>query len=99
LCHKKPTLLHRGFNKGRRTVNIFTTNCESTKRQDKLVLCKLEMASDSINREALGFKMRKIYISKNIINCTKTTYDFIKFCEKCGANQIHSCAPQAKGIR
>lgn len=42
--------------------------------------------------------MRKIYISKNIINCTKTTYDFKKFWVKGGANQIHSCAPQAKGI-
>jgi len=25
-------LLHRGFNKGRRTVNIFITNCENTDR-------------------------------------------------------------------
>jgi hypothetical protein len=91
-------VLQTGYNKGGRTVNIFITNCESTKKQIKLVFCKLEMASDSINRESLRFKMRKIYVSKNIINCTKTMYDFIKFCAKCGANQIHSCAPQAKGI-
>jgi hypothetical protein len=53
------------------------------------------MASDSVNRDALRFKMRKIYVSKKIIDCTKTIYDFIKIFVKCGVN---SSVPQAKGI-
>jgi hypothetical protein len=58
-----------------------------------------EKAFDSINREALRYKMRKIGVSENVVSNTEKMYQDIKFCVKCGENQRSSCAPQTKGLR
>jgi hypothetical protein len=44
-----------------------------------------EKAFDSINREALWYKMRKTEVSENMVS--NIMYQDIKFCEKCGENQ------------
>jgi len=41
-----------------------------------------EKAFDSVNREALWLKLRKIGVSENMINCIKIMYQDIKFCVK-----------------
>ena len=41
-----------------------------------------EKACDSINREALWLKLRKIGVSENMFNCIKIMYPDKKFCMK-----------------
>ena len=57
-----------------------------------------EKALDSINREALWYKMRKTGVSENMVSNREKMYQDIKFCVKCGENQRSSCAPQTKGL-
>jgi hypothetical protein len=56
-----------------------------------------EKAFDSINREALWYKMRKTGVSENMVSNIEKMYQDIQFCVKCGENQTSSCAPQTKG--
>jgi Reverse transcriptase (RNA-dependent DNA polymerase). len=68
-------------------------------KRDSLFWCfvDFEKTFDPINREALWFKMRKVGVSGNVVNCIKIIYQGISFCVECGEDQISSCAPQTKG--
>jgi hypothetical protein len=58
----------------------------------------LEKASDSIDREALWFKMRKKGVSDNMVECIKKMYN-TKFCVKCGGHEVTDFLEQRRGIR
>jgi hypothetical protein len=69
-------------------------------KRGKLYLCFVdyEKAFDSINRQALLYKMRKMGLSENVVSGIETVYQDITFCEKSGENQVSSCAPQTRGF-
>jgi hypothetical protein len=48
---------------------------------------------DSIHREVLWYKMRKMGVSENMVNCIEIMYQDTKFCVRCGENQRSSHAP------
>jgi hypothetical protein len=48
----------------------------------------LEKAFDSIDREALWFKMRKKGVSDNMVESINKMYDDTKFCVKCGRDKV-----------
>ena len=86
------TWFQMGFTKGKRTVNnifiIKTCVDECLKvKKGKLYWCfvDFEKAFDSINREALWYKMRQTGVSENMVS--NIMYQDIKFCEKCCENQ------------
>jgi hypothetical protein len=56
-----------------------------------------EKAFDSVDREALWFKMRRLGVSENMVNCTRIMYRGTKFCVKCGENEVTTIAPQTGG--
>jgi hypothetical protein len=53
-----------------------------------------EKAFDSLDREALWFKMRRIGVSENMLNCKRIMYESANFCVKCGENEVTTFAPQ-----
>jgi Reverse transcriptase (RNA-dependent DNA polymerase). len=81
-------LFQTGFAKGRRTIDIFIIKTSNDKyltaKKGRLYWCLVDLkkAFDSSNREALRFKMRKIEVSENMLNCIKIMYQDIKFCVK-----------------
>jgi hypothetical protein len=99
-------MFHASFTKGKRTVdNIFIIKTCVDKylkvKRGKLYWCfvDFEKAFDSINTEAMWYKMRKIGVSENMVSDIEIMYQDIKFCVKCGGNQRSRCAPQTKGLR
>jgi D-mannonate dehydratase len=56
----------------------------------------LEKAFDSTDTEALWFKMRRNEISDKMLNCIKKMYNGIKFCVKCGEEEVTDCVEQIK---
>jgi hypothetical protein len=58
-----------------------------------------EEAFDSIDREALWFKMRRIGKSENMVDCIRIMYEGTKFCVKCGENEVTTFALQTRGVR
>jgi hypothetical protein len=58
-----------------------------------------QKAFDSIDREALWFKMRRIGVSENMVNCIKIMYEGTKFCVKCEENEVTTFASQTRGVR
>jgi hypothetical protein len=48
----------------------------------------LEKAFDSIDREALWFKMRKKEVCDNMVECIKKLYNNTKFCVECGGDEV-----------
>jgi hypothetical protein len=63
------------------------------------LLVDLEKAFDSIDREALWFKMRKKGVSENMVRCIKKMYEGIKFCVKCEGDNLTDLVEQRKGVR
>jgi hypothetical protein len=59
----------------------------------------LEKAFDSIDREALWFKMRKKGVSDNMVECIKKLYNNTKVCVKCGGNKETDFVEQRRGVR
>jgi hypothetical protein len=62
-------------------------------------LVDLEKAFDSIDREALWFKMRKKGVSDNTVECIKKMYDDTKFCVKCGGDEVTDFVKPRRGVR
>jgi hypothetical protein len=62
-------------------------------------LVDLEKAFDSIDREALWFKMRKKGVNDNMVECIKKVCDDTKFCVKCGGNEVTDFVEQRRGVR
>jgi hypothetical protein len=58
-----------------------------------------EKVFDSINREALWFKMRMKGVSKRMVSCFSNMYEGIKFCVRCGNNEVTNFVTQTKGVR
>jgi hypothetical protein len=54
-------------------------------------------AFDSIDSEALWFKIRRIEVGENMVNCIKIMYEGTKFCVKCGENEVTTFVPQTRG--
>jgi hypothetical protein len=63
------------------------------------VFVDLEKAFDSIDREALWYKLRRKSISDNMVECIRGMYDGIKFCVKCGKDVVTDCIEQERGVR
>jgi hypothetical protein len=57
-----------------------------------------EKAFVSSDGEALWFKMRKIGVSENMVNCVGIMYEDTKFCVKCGVNEVPDFAPKTRGV-
>jgi hypothetical protein len=62
-------------------------------------LVDLEKAFDSIDKEALWFKMRKKGVSDNMVQCINKMYDYNKFCVKCGGDEVTDFVKQRRGVR
>jgi hypothetical protein len=56
-----------------------------------------EKAFNTVEREAVWFKMRRIGLSENMVNRTKIMYEGSKFGVKCEENKVASFAPQSRG--
>jgi hypothetical protein len=67
----------------------------------KLYWCfvDFEKAFDSINREALWFKMRTKGVSERMVSCLSNMCEGIKFCVRCGNNEVTNFVTQTKGVR
>jgi hypothetical protein len=59
----------------------------------------LEKVFDSIDREALWFKMRKKGVSENMVTCVKKMYEGIKFCVKCEGDNLTNLVEQRRWVR
>jgi hypothetical protein len=59
----------------------------------------LEKAFDSIDREALWFKMRKKGVSVNMVRCIKKLYEGIKFCVKCDGDNVTDFVEHRREVR
>jgi hypothetical protein len=89
----------------RTTYNIFviktTVNRYLRVKRGRIYWCSvdLEKAFDSIDREALWFKMREKGVSDNIVECIKKMYADTKFCVKCGGDEVTDFVKQRRGVR
>jgi hypothetical protein len=77
------------------TVDIF----KSSKRRIYWCFVDLEKAFDSIDREALWFKMRRKGVSDNIAKCIKKMYNGTIFCVKCGGDEVIDFVEQRRDVR
>jgi hypothetical protein len=59
----------------------------------------LEKAFDSIDREALWFKMRNKGVSVNVMRCIKKLYEGIKFCVKCDGDKVTDFVEHRRAVR
>jgi hypothetical protein len=60
-----------------------------------------EKALDSVHREALWCKLRRKGISDNMLKCIRDMYEYdgIKFCVKCGEDEVTGFIEQKRGVR
>jgi hypothetical protein len=91
--------------KGKRTRdNVFVIKTTTDKylrlKRGRLYWCSLncEKAFDSIHREVLCYKLRK-GVSYNTVKYIKETYEGIKFCVKCGEDEVTDFIEQRSGVR
>jgi hypothetical protein len=94
-----------GFIKGKRTTdNVFVIKTTIDKylrfKRGRLYWCfvDFEKAFDSIHREALWYKLGRKGISDNM-KCIREMYDGIKFCVKCGEDEVTDFIEQKRGVR
>jgi hypothetical protein len=87
--HEMLPIFQVGFVRGKRTLaNVFVIKTTVDKylrgKRDGIYWCfvDFEKASDSVDGEALWFKMRRIGVSKNMVNCIRILYEGTKFCVK-----------------
>jgi hypothetical protein len=77
----------------RATNNIFVIKTTVDRylrvKRSRIYWCLVDLykAFDSIDREALWFKLRKKGVSDNMVECIKKMYDDTKFYVKCGATK------------
>jgi hypothetical protein len=87
----------------RTTDNIFVIKSTIDKylkvKRGRIYWCMVDLgkAFDSIDREALWFKMRKKGVSENMMRCIKKMYEGIKFCVKCEDNNLTDLMEQRRG--
>jgi hypothetical protein len=87
-----------GFVKGRKAMdNVFLIKTMIDKylrfKRYRIYWCfsDLEEAFDSTDREALWYKIRRKGISDKIVNCIKKMCNGVKFCVKCGDEEVTDC--------
>jgi hypothetical protein len=104
--HEVLSTFHAGFVRGKRTLdNVFIIKAIVVKylreKRGRIYWCFVDFkkAFDSIDRETLWFKMRRIGVGENMANCIKIMYECTKFCMKCGENKVTTFAPQTRGVR
>jgi hypothetical protein len=104
--HEVLSTFPAGFVRGKRTldsvfiIKTIVDKCLREKRgQIYWCFVNFKKAFDSINRAALWFKVRRIGVSENMVNCIRITYEGTKFCVKCGENELTTFAPQTRGAR
>jgi hypothetical protein len=92
--------------KGKRTSdNIFIIRITVDKylrvKRGKLYWCfvDFEKAFDSINREVLWFKMRMKGVSDRTVSCLSNVCEGIKFCVRCGNNEVTKFVTETEGVR
>jgi hypothetical protein len=59
----------------------------------------LEKVFDSIDSEALWFKMRKKGVIDNVVECIKKMYDDTNFRVKCSGDEVTDFVEQRRGVR
>jgi hypothetical protein len=83
--HEVLSTFQAGFVRGKRTLhNVFiikTTVDKYLRERGRMHWCfvDFEKAFDSIDREALWFKMRRIGVSENMVNCIKICMKVLNF--------------------
>jgi hypothetical protein len=104
--HQVLSEFQAGFAKGKSTSdNVFIIGTTVDKylrvKRGKLYWCfvDFEKAFDSINREVLWFKMRTKGVSERMVSCLSNMYEEIKFCVRCGDNEVTNFVTQTKGVR
>jgi hypothetical protein len=104
--HEVLSTFQAGFVRGKRTLDngfIIKTIVDKylRERRGRIYWCfvDFEKSFNSIDREVLWFKMRRIGIRENIVNCIKIMYEGTKFCVKCGENEVRTFALQMRGVR
>jgi hypothetical protein len=95
ISHKRLSRFQAGYIKGKRTTdNILVIRTTIDKylrfKRGRLYWCfvDLEKAFDSIDRDALWYKLRRKGISDNMVECIREMHEGIKFCVKCGEDVV-----------
>lgn len=96
-------IFQTGFVRGKRTFDIvFVIKTIADKYfrekrgQSYWCFMDFEKVFDSIHREALWFKMRRIGVSEKMVNYLWIIYEGTKLCVKCWVNEVSHFAPQTK---